>query len=334
MPHRDVIVVGASAGGIEALQEVVAGLPGDLSASVLVVVHMPATGGRALERILSRACGLGVKQAKDGEPLEEGRVYVCVGDYHLLVGSGHVHVKAGPRENGHRPAIDPLFRSAAAHYGPRAIGVVLSGTLSDGTAGLFSIRDRGGVTVVQDPKDALYDSMPRSALEYVKPDFVAPAAGIGPILARLVAEEVDGDGPPVNPDLRKEVDLMAGDDRAAEEEHPGRPSPWPCPDCNGVLWEIQDGPILRFRCRVGHAWAADALLEQQADGVEGALWMALRALEDRAALSRKLAERAEHESRPLSAARYREDLGGMIHNIDILRRLLNGREESGEGENG
>jgi two-component system chemotaxis response regulator CheB len=155
MPHRDVIVMGASAGGIEALQAVMSGIPADLPASILVVEHMPPTGGRALERILSRSCDLQVGQASDGERLEQGRVYVCVGDFHLLVGNGDVRVKPGPRENGHRPAVDPLFRSAAAHYGPRAMGVILSGTLSDGAAGLFSIRSHGGVAVVQDPKEAL-----------------------------------------------------------------------------------------------------------------------------------------------------------------------------------
>jgi two-component system chemotaxis response regulator CheB len=274
---------------------------------------------------------LRVKHAEDGEPLEPGRLYVCVGDFHLLVGSGHVHVKPGPRENGSRPAVDPLFRSAAAHYGPRAIGVVLSGTLSDGTAGLFSIQERGGVTIVQDPKDALFDGMPKSAIEYLKPDFILPASDIGPLMSRLVKEQVDGGGGPLRPHLRREVELMEGNQQAIESDHPGRPSPWPCPDCSGVLWEIEDGPILRFRCRVGHAWAADNLLEQQAEGVEGALWMALRALEDRAALSRKLAERADASGRGLSAARYRQDLGGMTHNIDILRRLLRGARAA-EGE--
>ncbi len=321
MANRDLIVVGASAGGIEALDEMLGGLPADLAASVLLVMHMPATGGPALQRILSRRTGLDVVVAHEGQPLHPGRVYVAQGDHHLLVAPDHVQVRKGPRENGHRPAVDPLFRSAAAHFGSRVIGVILSGGLSDGTAGLHAVRQQGGVAVVQEPTDALYDSMPRSALETVGADFVAPAAALGPLIAGLVSG--DGPVPPGSdpgPILRREVPTM--EDDPTDEDHPGRPSPWPCPDCNGVLWEIDDGPVLRFRCRVGHAWEAESLLEQQAEGVEGALWMALRALEDRAALSRKLAERAEEAGRKLSAMRYRGDLEGMTRNIAILRRLL------------
>jgi two-component system chemotaxis response regulator CheB len=320
MPYRDLIVAGASAGGIEALQEMVGGLPPDLPASVLVVVHMPPTGGRALHRILSRATSLDVVVPAHGDPLEPGRVYVAPGDHHLLVGLGHVHLRRGPRENGYRPAVDPLFRSAAAYYGPRAIGVVLSGSLSDGTAGLFTIRRHGGLAVVQDPDDAMYDGMPTSALEYVGADAVAPARAMGPLLGRLASEAV-GDPSEVVEVIQQEVRIMEGQPTAGDE-HPGQPSPWPCPDCNGVLWEIDDGPILRFRCRVGHAWTAEALLEQQGEGVEGALWMALRTLEDRAALIRKLAERAEEGRRPISASRYRDEHAAIMRSVEVMRRLL------------
>ncbi len=279
MPKRDVIVVGASAGGIEALTALLSRLPEDLDAAVLVVVHMPAQGGPALRQILGRAARLPVGLAADNEPLRSGRVYVSVGDFHLLVGAGRVYVRQGPRENGYRPAIDPLFRSAAVYYGPRVIGVVLSGNLSDGTAGLLAIRRQGGLAVVQDPDDAVYDSMPNSAIEEAGADHVVPAEQMGELLARLVAEEIEVADPTADRVLTTEVRLMEAGDPG--EVHPGRPSPWPCPDCNGVLWEVEDGPVLRFRCRVGHAWSAESLLAQQADGVEGALWMALRALEDR-----------------------------------------------------
>lgn len=322
MAKRDLIVIGASAGGIEALQDVLGGLPSDLTAVVLVVVHMPAQGGEALRRILGRATALPVELASEGMPVRPGHVYVCRGDSHLLAGHGHLHVRRGPRENGHRPAIDALFRSAAAYYGPRTVGVVLSGTLNDGTSGLYTIRSMGGVAVVQDPGDAMYDGMPRNALEYVGADCVTPAADMGLLLSRLTAEEIKADGVTVDPLVEKEVRIVEGEVVSSGDEHPGRPSPWPCPDCAGVLWEIEDGPILRFRCRVGHAWAAETLLEQQGEGIDGALWMALRALEDRAALSRRLAERAELAGRSISASRYREDLVDMDHNIDILTRLL------------
>lgn len=326
MTNRDVVVMAASAGGIEALQEVLGGLPEELPAAVLIVLHMPATGGRSLSRILGRSTQMTVVSATDGEPLRPGRVYVCVGDRHLLVGDGHVQVRRGPRENGHRPAADPLFRSAAGYYGRRAIGVILSGTLSDGTAGLGALRRQGGVAIVQDPADALYDGMPSSALEYVGADYVAAAADIGPLIARLVDEDPGDDArdrdESMDDELRREVALMEGDDRVVEREHPGTPSPWPCPDCHGVLWEIDDGSILRFRCRVGHAWSAESLLHEQGEGVEAALWMALRALEDRLALSETLAARAEGGGRKLSAQRFRGDLRIMEHNVAILRRLL------------
>lgn len=322
MANRDLIVVGASAGGIEALQQVLQGTPPEIPAAIMIVLHMPPSGGRALRRILGRATEMPVVVAEEGTRITPGRVYVCVGGLHLLVGNGHIHLRAGPRENGHRPAIDPLFRSAAAYYGGRAIGVVLSGTLSDGTAGLYALRRQGGLAIVQDPADALYDGMPSNAIEYAGADFVVPASDVGALLGRLAGEEIDDDPRPERL-LEKEVMIVEGNEDPVLE-HVGKPSPWPCPDCNGVLWEIDEGPILRFRCRVGHAWDAETLLEQQGDGVEGALWMALRALEDRAALSRKLAERAAQEGRKLSASRYRDELESMSRNINILRRLLSG----------
>lgn len=334
MTKRDLIVIGASAGGIEALRDVLTGIPSDLTAAVLVVVHMPAAGGQALQRILSRATALDVEMAREGTPIRPGHLYVCRGDAHLLAGRGHLHVRRGPRENGHRPAIDALFRSAAAYYGPRTVGVVLSGTLNDGTAGLYTIRSMGGVAVVQDPAEAMYDGMPRSALEYVGADYVSRGAEMGALLGRITSEEIPMAQVLMDPQVQKEVRIVEGELVDSGNDHPGRPSPWPCPDCAGVLWEIEDGPILRFRCRVGHAWAAETLLEQQGEGVEGALWMALRALEDRAALSRRLAERAEVAGRAISASRYRQDLAEMDRNIDLLTRLLSvervGDEPAGE----
>lgn len=322
MANRDLIVIGASAGGIEALRDVFAGLPSDLPAAVLVVLHMPAEGGTALKQILSRATTLRVDIAAEGDTIWPGRVYVCRGDFHLLAGHGHLHVRRGPREHGHRPAIDALFRSAAAYYGPRTVGVVLSGTLNDGTAGLYTIRSMGGLGVVQNPEDALYDGMPRSALEYVGADYVSDSAKMGALLGRLASEEIPDAGGLRDPEVEQEARIVEGKPTKRGDDRPRWPSPWPCPDCAGVLWEIEDGPILRFRCRVGHAWAAETLLEQQSDGIEGAVWMALRALEDRAALSRRLAEGAEVAGRAISASRYRQDLVAMDRNIDLLTRLL------------
>lgn len=323
MANRDVVVVAASAGGIEALREVLAGLPPDFPAALLIVLHMPATGGQALPKILGRVCALPTSSAVDAEPLVPGRVYVCVGDHHLLVADGHVHVRRGARENGHRPAADPLFRSAARYYGRRVIGVILSGTLSDGTAGLLAVSRRGGVSVVQEPSDALYDGMPLSALEYVRVDHVVTAAEIGPLLVELVAEGLTGDEREPTGTMIEEVTQMETVEGVGEQHrHPGRPSPWPCPDCNGVLWAIEDEDQLRFRCRVGHAWWPDNLLAKQGEAVETALWMALRSLEDRAALSEQMAARAARSGRHISAARFAGDLEGLHASIATLRSML------------
>ena len=323
---RRIVVMAASAGGIEALQTVLRELSPDFDAPVLIVLHMAAGSGGALPGILDRAGPLRAISAVDGQELVPGRVHVCVADHHLLVGEGHLHVRRGPRENGHRPAADPLFRSAALYYGPRAIGVVLSGNLSDGTAGLLAIRRQGGVAVVQDPVDALYDGMPMSALEYVGADHVVPAVEIGPLLNRLVKEALPATPSPEAPDhMRQEVAIMEDKEALLRGEHPGEPSPWPCPDCSGVLWQIDEGNMVRFRCRVGHAWSADDLLNVQGSAIENALWMALRSLEDRAALSRTLAERALAGGRSISANRFRSESADYEESVRILRELLNGR---------
>lgn len=335
MAKRDVVVVAASAGGIEALRDVLQGLPSDFPAAVLVVVHMGVVGGEALPRVLQRASSLPVASARDGELLRPGRVYVCIGDHHLLVADGHLHLRRGPRENGLRPAADPLFRSAARYYGPRVIGLVLSGALSDGTAGLFAVKQHGGIAVVQDPADALFDGMPSSALHYVEVDHVAPSRAIGPLLVELAGQEVEvgaeaaADDPPDPmvdevPSVEEQSDAVFGGD------HPAVPSPWPCPDCQGVLWAVEAGPAVRFRCRVGHAWWPESLAAKQEEAIESALWMALRALEDKAALSTSMAGRAEAAGRDLLAARARSDLEGLDESIEAVRALLKQKPDRGE----
>jgi two-component system chemotaxis response regulator CheB len=325
---RDLVVIGASAGGIEALRGVLGGLPADFPAAVLVVVHGPATGS-ALAEIAARFGPLPAATAEDGMALKPGHVIVGRGDHHLLVEDGMVLVRKGPRENGHRPAIDPLFRSAARWHGPSVVGVVLSGNLDDGTAGLSAIRRQGGVAVVQDPDDALFDGMPRNALA-VEPEHVVPADEIGALLDRLARDAVRDHGPSPDRDMIDEVALMAEGDQVLEGRHPGDPSPWSCPDCGGVLWAIDDGPNVRFRCRVGHAWAAGSLAERKRQDVESALWVALRALEDRVALCKKMAERADEGRNPLSADRFRQDAHELGPSIEQLRRLLGEGIPNGE----
>ncbi|MEY2471035.1 MAG: two-component system, chemotaxis family, protein-glutamate methylesterase/glutaminase [Actinomycetota bacterium] len=323
MPTRDVVVIAASAGGLDALQKTLGGLPATYPGVVFVVSHIPPSASSALASILDRATVLPVAVPTDGEAMVGGSVYVCRPDHHLLLGDGVVLVRRGPKENGHRPAADPLFRSAARYYGRRAVGVILSGTLSDGTAGLQAIRQQGGTAVVQDPEDAAYDGMPRSALEEVGADFVVPADEIGALLHHLAHQSLDEVPAAVDDTVAREVALNESDDRViADDDHPGHPSSWPCPDCNGVLWEVNDGPVLRFRCRVGHAWIAANLFDEQAVAVEGALWVALRALEDRAALCHRTAERAARNHNRYTAARLEDEGRELDGSVEILRRMV------------
>ena len=322
MPDHDIVVVGASAGGVEALVRLADCLPPDLRAAVFVVLHVPPAGTSALPDILGRHARLPASHVKDGEPIEHGRIYVAPPDHHLLLGTGHIHLSRGPRENGHRPAVDPLFRSAAREYATRVVGVVLSGTLDDGTAGLAAVKSRGGVAVVQDPGDALYPGMPGSALEHVDADHVLPAAAMGELLARLAVEPAPDPPGPAPTDMRMEVEVEGFSLEAMEGEHPGEPSGFSCPDCNGVLWGIDDGGPQRFRCRVGHAWSPKSLLTRQSESLEAALWIALRSLEERAALARRLAEPARRRGHRITATRFEEQAAEAQQAARVVRDLL------------
>ena len=326
MPDHDIVVVGASAGGVEALVGMAASLPADLPAAVFVVLHVPSTGTSALPGILSRHGQLPASHVKDGEPIEPGHIYVAPPDHHLLVRTGHVHLARGPRENGHRPAVDPLFRSAAREYATRVVGVVLSGALDDGTAGLVAVKSQGGVTVVQDPEDALYSGMPASALEHAKVDHVLPAASIGALLAQLATEPAGEPAGPAPTDMKVEVEVERFSLEAIEADHPGDPSGFSCPDCNGVLWAIQDGGMQRFRCRVGHAWSPESLLTRQSESLEAALWIALRSLEERAALARRLAEPARRRGHRITATRFEEQATEAQQAARVVRELLLDRD--------
>jgi len=296
MPGHDLILLGASAGGVEAVSAAVAGLPADLNAAVCVVIHLRPDASSRLPQILARAAALPVVAARNGMPLQPGVVHVCVPDLHMLIDSGEddrgrVRLVRGPRENRTRPAVDPLFRSAALAFGPRVVGVVLSGALDDGTAGLWAVKDRGGIAVVQDPDDAAVRSMPSSAIAEVTVDHVASAHELGPLLARLVREPVPAQEPrgrQATDELAREVGISAIDEEShSRSERYGQPSRFTCPDCGGVLWELGGEGPLRFRCEVGHAHSAATLAETQTEAAEAAMWSALRALEDKAELARR-----------------------------------------------
>lgn len=290
MTHRDLVVVGASAGGVEALRELMHELPVDLAATMLVVLHLPSSAFSALPSILSRAGHREVNHAQDGMSLEPGHVLVAPPDHHLLVRGNRIRLGRGPKENGHRPAIDPLFRSAARWHGPRVVGVVLSGTLDDGAAGLWTIAERGGQVVVQDPDTATYDGMPRAALRAVPTAHTASGVELAKLLVELCSEELGPEVGPVSRELEVEAEIPALDESAlSDSDRPGRPAAMTCPDCNGAMFELEDGGLVRYRCRVGHAWSPESLLIHQVEVAETALWAAIRALEEKGALHRRVA---------------------------------------------
>jgi two-component system chemotaxis response regulator CheB len=331
--RRDLVVVGASAGGIEALRELLGSLPPDLPACVLVVIHMPATASSALPAILGRASKLPVVPAHDGHRLECGQVVVAVPDRHLMVIDEHIVLSRGPRENGHRPAVDVLFRSAARSAASRVVSIVLSGALDDGTAGTIAVRTRGGVCIAQDPEDALYPSMPQHAIEVAGAQHVVPVAAMAELLGRLLAEEVDETRVPPAGDLMDMETSLAHFDADAmnDDDRPGSPSGFGCPSCHGALFAITEGGLERYRCRVGHAWSPDALAAEQAQALEGALWMALRGLEERAAFSLRLGERAEQRGHHHSARTFRLRHDEAQQAALLLRELLENGQLTGDG---
>ncbi|HEY0450557.1 chemotaxis protein CheB [Actinophytocola sp.] len=331
---RDLIVVGASAGGVEALGGFVAGLPADLAASVLVVLHLPAGGTSALPAILSRAGVLPAHSATDGMTLDYSTIYVAPPGHHLLVAGERVALSHGPTENGRRPAIDSLFRSAAIVGGPRVTGVLLSGVLDDGVAGLVSIASRGGRVIVQDPAEALYSGMPRHAMEALEVDHVLTVDAMGAVLDKLCREEVELDGAPAPSRLMRLENNIATTDSSAQvgrdPEQLGRMSGFSCPDCDGVLVEITPGS--RYRCRVGHAWTAEALLDAQGSAWERALWAAIRTLAEKAALSQRMADNARQRGSTGLAGRYDLTAEEALDAAALLRAPLNvaGRSEPDE----
>jgi two-component system, chemotaxis family, protein-glutamate methylesterase/glutaminase len=253
MSAKRLIVVGASAGGIEALRTFVAELPATFPAAICVAVHVSPESPGILPEILDRLCRLPVAHACNGQRLQSGRIYIAPRDRHLVIEPSRLRVTKGPREHGFRPAIDPLFRSAAQVYGPAAIGVILTGNLDDGVAGLWTINRLGGTTIVQDPADALFPSMPLHALKHVQVDYKVPLSRIPSLLTELTAEApretVQSDAPP---HVEVEVNIAKEHDpRGSGLEQIGRPSPYACPDCHGVLLEFEEGGRIRFRCHTG-----------------------------------------------------------------------------------
>ncbi|HKR98208.1 MAG TPA: chemotaxis protein CheB [Candidatus Dormibacteraeota bacterium] len=321
MTARRIVVIGGSAGSIEGLKLVSEGLPPDLQAAVFAAVHVSSTGRSGLAELLQRHARVRVSRAVDGAPIEEGEMYVGPADRHLLVGRTRMHLGHGPKENGHRPAIDALFRSAARNHGSRVIGVVLSGLLDDGALGLAMIGGRGGVTVVEDPDTAAFPSMPQNAVQVAQPDHIVPAQQIPALLAELCVLPVPAGEEPAGGIEPGDVDDEGVDEGIAAADVPGAPTGLTCPECHGALWEDPLGG-LNFRCRIGHRYAAESLVERQADSVENALWAALRALEEQGSTATRLGDRLGRLGDQVSQRRFRERAESARRQAHVLRRLL------------
>jgi two-component system chemotaxis response regulator CheB len=322
MPGRDIVVIGASAGGVETLRSLVAGLPADLPAAVFVVVHFPIDQLSILPRILGRSGPLPAAHARSGEPIQASRIYVAPPNHHMTLEDGHVEVDWGPRINHCRPAIDPLFRSAARSYGNRVIGLLLSGLLNDGTAGLMAVERAGGLAIVQDPDDALFRQMPESAIHRLENPLVLPLSETGKVLTNLVGSQPERGSTMKDPldDAKRRAEA----DIAAQErgERVGKVSVLTCPDCGGVLWQVNADEFVEFRCHTGHIYTSQAVALGQSELLEKSLSQTLRALREKQILARQLASHARargqvqeaetYERRAKSAERHRAMIEGIL----------------------
>jgi len=340
MPGHDIIVIGASAGGVELALALAAQLPDDLPAAVFLVIHISPSAESVLPALLRRRTKLGVAHARDGERIELGHIYVAPPDMHLTVKPGRVALTMGPRENGHRPAVDSLFRSAAQSYGRRVVGVVLSGNLDDGSAGAIEIRRGGGVVIAQDPAEALYPSMPRSVIELGEADHVASLSAIAGLLSDLSRTPVVEEDPPMvprdqeprnedtsnaRPATGPESDPQAGEGFAAADamrQEFDTASGFTCPECHGALWETDDGQLLGYRCRVGHTFTQNVLLAEQGRALEAAMWTAYTALEEHASFVQRMVARNERQGNVSLVPRLAERARDLHERAALIKKVL------------
>jgi two-component system, chemotaxis family, protein-glutamate methylesterase/glutaminase len=321
---RDIIVIGSSAGGIEALQALVSGLPADLPAALMTVQHMTPHFPSRLPQILSRAGPLPAMHPQDGDPIQHGHIYVAPPDYHLTLTYGQIQVRKGPKEHGTRPAIDPLFQSAARAYGPRVVGVILTGLLDDGTAGLIAVKVEGGIAVVQDPAEASFAAMPRSALRYLKVDYCLALEEIPPALVRLAQPPVTmREGEMMADTLDRACDLIRQEVAAVERgELVDCPTTTSCPDCGGTIWRIQEGELTQFQCREGHRYAPNSFLAEHAVTLERVMWTAARMLEERASLAREQAYTARQRHDQAGVESWEREAREAQRNAELIRQML------------
>lgn len=325
METHNIVVIGASAGGVETLKQLFSLLP-PIPAVIGVVLHLFPQGTSAMPTIISRVSKMPALHPVNGQVIEKGHIYIAPPNKHLVVKQNFLKVTNGPKENGHRPAVDVLFRTAARVYQKRVIGVVLSGALDDGTAGLRTIKLWGGTAVVQNPEEALYSGMPRSAIEHINVDHVLPIAEIAALLTELVKQpveesEMNTDGFPDDSELE-----LFGEGK--------KPSQLVCPDCGGSMWEVHAGELVRYTCHVGHSYSPESLLSSQTEAVEDALWVALRTLEENVELNLRMAERARKRDNSIMYSRYMAQVAEARMRADILRHALSHTSKSGDNRAG
>lgn len=322
-----VVVIGASAGGVEALTRLVQLLPARFNAPVLVVLHLPSTNTSVLPQILSRVGPLKAEHPRDGEMLEAGKIYIAPPNYHLgIQPPDAVLLSKGPRENNVRPAVDFLFRSAARAYGSQTIGVILSGLLHDGTSGLKMIKDRGGTAIVQDPSEAVFDSMPVSAIENVPVDYVLPIQKIAEVLVQLTENRKPREGDfqvSQEDEFEKSKNIIQTDiDSFREGKDLQNRTVLTCPECGGMLWEVREGKLVLYECFTGHRYLADNLLDTQGGELEAALWTAVRMMEERANLLTRLVNQSIEMGNPVAAQRFKVQSDQMSHNAEIFKKVI------------
>jgi two-component system chemotaxis response regulator CheB len=308
MPHRDIIVMGASTGGISALQAIVSAFPEAFPGSVFAVLHTTQDNIGMLPPLMNKVSKVPAFYAVHDTPVLPGRIYLAPPGRHLIVERGSVRLSMGPRENRHRPAIDVLFRTAALAYGPRVVGVVATGHLDDGASGLAAIKQRGGTTIVQNPKNAVAPSMPQSAIEATDVDYVLRLEEIGPKLVALV--------------MGREPKAKAGRQKAPVVSGKRTNARYSCPECGGALNEVENIGIERFRCRVGHSYSPESLFADQSQALERALWAAIRSFEEHAEFSSRLADRSQKRNHRALAVRFSERANVSRKHASVLRELL------------
>jgi two-component system chemotaxis response regulator CheB len=321
--RRDIIVIGGSSASIEPLKMIVRELPANIPASIFIVSHVSPDHQSYLGEILTRFGKLPAATAVQGEAIRPGRIYIAPPDHHLIVEQGYLRLWRGPKENHSRPSINPTFRSAAKSYGPRVIGIILSGLLDDGTAGLIAVKVNRGLAIVQDPEDAEHSDMPRSALRYIEADYTVPAAHIAPLLVELIQGTIDTGvtfmGEPADTHSSKvEQDIVEIEAGAKTNTL----TMIVCPDCGGPMWEFRDQEFKHFQCRVGHKFSPESFLANHAETLERALWVAVRTLEERSSLTREMANVARHTSSESIIQKFENEAEEAARNAEIIRKML------------